>query len=242
MVERSAFIGGCDGVAVVKSAEFINEEPVGTIPHALILVMGDTVEATKAFHEVISKKVQRVSLIDTFHDEKFAALEVAHALGKDLFAVRLDTPASRRGNFLKIIEEVRWELDLHGFDQVKIFVSGNIDENAIRELYLLVDAFGVGTSISNAPVVDFSLDIVEVEGKALSKRGKPSGRKKLLQCPRCFRTKVIPREKISTCCDCGVVMESMLLPLIADGKVVGNIPRPQEIREYVLNQLRHFSL
>jgi nicotinate phosphoribosyltransferase len=56
MVERSAFIGGCDGVAVVKSAEFIGEEPVGTMPHALMLVMGDTVEATRAFHEIISKK------------------------------------------------------------------------------------------------------------------------------------------------------------------------------------------
>ena len=242
MVERSAFIGGCDGVAVVKSAEFIGEEPVGTMPHALILVMGDTVEATKAFHDVISKKVPRVSLIDTFHDEKFAALGVAHALGKDLFAVRLDTPSSRRGNFLKIIEEVRWELDLHGFDQVKIFVSGNIDEKAIQELYHLVDAFGVGTSISNAPVVDFSLDIVEVEGKPLSKRGKPSGRKNLLRCPHCFRTKVIPREKVTTHCDCGAAMESLILPLIADSDVVANIPRPQEIREYVLNQLQHFSL
>ncbi|RLF98731.1 MAG: nicotinate phosphoribosyltransferase, partial [Candidatus Wolframiiraptor sp.] len=98
MIERSAFIGGCDGVAVVKSAEFIGEEPVGTMPHALILVMGDTVEATKAFHEIIPEKVNRVSLIDTFDDEKFAAMEVAEALGKDLYAVRLDTPSSRRGN------------------------------------------------------------------------------------------------------------------------------------------------
>jgi nicotinate phosphoribosyltransferase len=55
MVERSAFIGGCDGVAAAKSPEFIREEPIGTMPHALILVMGDTVEATKAFHDVIFK-------------------------------------------------------------------------------------------------------------------------------------------------------------------------------------------
>jgi len=99
LFERSAFIGGCDGVAVVKSAEFIGEDPVGTMLHALILLMGGTVEATKAFHDVISRKVSRVSLIDTIHDEKFGALDVAHALGKDLFAVRLDTPSSRRGNF-----------------------------------------------------------------------------------------------------------------------------------------------
>jgi len=105
-----------------------------------------------------------------------------------------------------------------------------------------VDAFGVGTSISNAPVVDFSLDLVEVEGKPLSKRGKPSRRKKLLRYPHCFRTKVIPREKVTTHCDCGPAMESLLLSLIADSDVVADIPRPQEIREYVLNQLQHFSL
>lgn len=33
MIERNAFVGGCDGVAVAKSAELIKEEPVGTMPH-----------------------------------------------------------------------------------------------------------------------------------------------------------------------------------------------------------------
>ncbi|MFH1625188.1 MAG: nicotinate phosphoribosyltransferase, partial [Pseudomonadota bacterium] len=77
MIERSAFVGGCDGVSCIKGAELIREDPMGTMPHALILIMGDTVEATKAFDEVISKKVNRVSLIDTFNDEKFEALRVA---------------------------------------------------------------------------------------------------------------------------------------------------------------------
>ena len=242
MIERSAFIGGCDGVAVTKSAEFIGEEAMGTMPHALILVIGDTVEATQAFHKIISPKIPRVSLIDTFDDEKFAALKVARALGKDLFAVRLDTPSSRRGNFLKIIEEVRWELDLHGFNQVKIFVSGNIDERAILALYPVVDAFGVGTNISNAPVVDFSLDIVEVDGKPLAKRGKPSGRKDLWRCPQCFQTQVIPRGKNQVVCSCGGKMELLLVPLIEEGKVVINLSSPQEIRRYVLEQLTLVSL
>src|SRR3989304_9207432 len=103
MVERNAFIGGCDGVSVVKNAELIGEEPSGTMPHALILMIGDTVEATKAFDEVIHPKVRRVSLIDTFNDEKIEAIRVAEALGKRLFAVRLDTPSSRRGGIPKII-------------------------------------------------------------------------------------------------------------------------------------------
>ncbi|MBW1679050.1 MAG: nicotinate phosphoribosyltransferase [Deltaproteobacteria bacterium] len=242
MIERSAFIGGCDGVAVVKSAEFIGEEPAGTMPHALILVIGDTVEATKAFHDIISEKVARVSLIDTFHDEKFAALEVAEALGENLFAVRLDTPSSRRGNFLQIIEEVRWELNLRGFQRVKIFVSGNIDVAAMQGLNQIVDAYGVGTYISNAPVIDFSMDIVEIEGEPIAKRGKLSGRKKLYRCPDCYQTKVKPRENPERVCECGGSMESLTTHLIKAGKVVDPLPQPQEIRKNVLNQLPHFSL
>jgi len=43
--------------------------------------------------------VKRVSLIDTFNDEKIEAIRVAEALGKRLFGVRLDTPSSRGGRF-----------------------------------------------------------------------------------------------------------------------------------------------
>ena len=242
MIERSAFIGGCDGVAGVKSAEFIGEEPVGTMPHALILVMGDTVEATKAFHEIIAENVARVALIDTFHDEKFAALEVAESLGNHLYAVRLDTPSSRRGDFLKIIEEVRWELNLRGFQDVKIFASGNIDVAAIQHLNKGVDAYGVGTYVSNAPVVDFSMDIVEIEGEPIAKRGKNSGRKKLYRCRDCYRTSSQPRTDSQPACTCGGSMECLTAPLITDGNVAVDLPRPQELREYVLEQLSFFSL
>ena len=134
MIERNAFVGGCDGVAVTKSAELIDADPTGTIPHALVLLFGDTVEALRAFHEVVDPKVRRVALIDTLQDEKFEAIRVAEALGEDLYAVRLDTPSSRRGDFFQILEEVRWELDLRGFDHVKILASGGIDEYEILKL------------------------------------------------------------------------------------------------------------
>ena len=41
MIERNAFIGGCDGVAVTKSAELIEADPTGTIPHSLVLMVGE---------------------------------------------------------------------------------------------------------------------------------------------------------------------------------------------------------
>ncbi len=249
MVERNAFIGGCDGVSVVKDAEMLHEEPSGTMPHALILMMGDTVEATKAFDEVIHPKVRRVSLIDTFNDEKFEALRVAEALGKRLFGVRLDTPSSRRGDFQKIIEEIRWELNLRGFEHVKIFVSGGLDEKRILSLNPVVDAYGVGTSITNARVIDFAMDIVEIDGKPLAKRGKMSGSKSVLRCSKCFQDQMIPYEtkrkasvKETRRCSCGGRFQEILIPLIQNKKVLQDLPNPQAIRAYVLQQLSHFEL
>src|SRR5881398_3753212 len=192
MIERNAFIGGCDGVAVTKSAELIDADPMGTIPHSLVLMIGDTVEALRAFDAVVDRKIRRVALIDTLQDEKFEAIRVAQALGEDLYAVRLDTPSSRRGDLYRIVEEVRWELNLRGFGHVKIITSGWIDEYEILRLNPVVDAYGVGTSIANAPVVSFALDIMEIEGRPMAKRGKWSGAKEVFRRRGTLETVVVP--------------------------------------------------
>lgn len=243
MIERAAFVGGVDGTSLVIAAELIGDEAKGTMPHALILVMaGDdletaTVRATQAFNEVVSPEVRRVSLIDTFNDEKFEALNVAEALGPALSAVRLDTPASRRGDFRRILQEVRWELDLRGFRHVKLFASGGIDEAEVRELNDVVDAYGIGTAISNAPVVDFSLDIVEVEGKPLAKRGKPSGAKSVWRCSQCFSDAVTPLGVAPGPCPCGGAWKELLRPFIENSRLMVAVPSVQDIRQHVLRQL-----
>jgi nicotinate phosphoribosyltransferase len=242
MIERNAFIGGCDGVAVTKAAELIDADPMGTIPHSLVLMVGDTVEALRAFDEVIDKKVRRVALVDTLQDEKFEAIRVAEALGKDLYAVRLDTPSSRRGDFYRIIEEVRWELDLRGFQHVKIITSGGIDEYEILRLNPIVDAYGVGTSIASAPVLNFALDIMEIEGRPMAKRGKWSGAKAVLRCRKCRDTAVVPLGTAPPPCACGGIREPLLKPLIRGGRLVRDLPPPRTIRDHVLDQLAGMPL
>jgi nicotinate phosphoribosyltransferase len=238
MIDRSAYLGGCDGVAVIKSAEALGLEPKGTIPHALVLLMGDTVEATLAFHRAIEPMIGRVSLVDTFNDEKFEAVRVASALGRDLAAVRLDTPGSRRGDFRKIVDEVRWELNLRGFEQVKIMVSGGIDEHGIGSLWDVVDAFGVGTSISNAPVIDFSLDIVEVDGQPLAKRGKESGGKKTVACSVCEWRGVFPSESgTPPCPKCQASVESCTTKLLEQGKLCNRSPSIEQVKAHAAKQV-----
>ena len=242
MIERNAFVGGCDGVAVTKSAELIDADPTGTIPHALVLLFGDTVEALRAFHEVVDQKVRRVALIDTLQDEKFEAIRVAQALGKDLYAVRLDTPSSRRGDFYQILSEVRWELDIRGFDYVKILASGGIDEYEILRLNPLVDGYGVGTSIANAPVLSFALDIMEIEGRPMAKRGKRSGSKQVGRMPGAVENVVLPASKPAPVDPDGRAAEALLKPLIAGGRTVRDLPPPRTIREYVLEQMSRIAI
>lgn len=181
MIERAAYLGGCDSVAVDLAARRIGIPASGTLPHALVLILGSTAEATKAFDEVIDPSVDRTILIDTFDDEKFGALIAAEAIPDSIYAVRMDTPGNRRGDFRDLMQEVRWELDRKGFGHVKIFSSGGIDEEDILHLNPVCDAYGVGGSIAAAPMIDYSLDIVEVDGEDRSKRGKRGGRKRLLQ-------------------------------------------------------------
>jgi nicotinate phosphoribosyltransferase len=245
MVERSAFIGGADGVSTTLGAELIRQEPVGTIPHSLILIMGDAVEAAKAFNQVIEPKIKRISLIDTFGDEKFEAIRVAEGLGEALFGIRLDTPASRRGNFKKILEEVRWELDIRGFENVKLVVSGGLDEEDIIKLRDIVDAFGVGTAISGAKVLDFSLDIVEIEGKKISKRGKMSGAKKVIRCQNCFSDRIILEDrKVSDyrCVECNGTYKDIFIDAVKEGKILYDFPPASDIRKNVTSQFEFIDL
>jgi nicotinate phosphoribosyltransferase len=243
MIERNAFVGGCDGVAVVKSGEVIGEDPMGTMPHALVLCMGSTIEAVKAYDEVLAPGLKRVALIDTFQDEKFEVLNVAQAMGERLYAVRFDTPGSRRGDFYRILEEARWELDLRGLGQVKFFVSGGITEEDIPVLNPVVHGYGIGSSISNAPIVDFSMDIVEIDGKPMAKRGKWSGSKRVLACARCGQRKIAPNNGDEEgSCACGGVFNDLLVPALDNGRALIETETPVRIRHYVMEHVKELTL
>ncbi len=185
----------------------------------------------------------RVVLVDTYSDEKTQAIVAAKAL-KRLNAVRLDTPSSRKGSFAKIVREIRWELDLRGYEQIQIFVSGGLNEDSVKQLVEAgATAFGVGTHVSSSPTVNFALDIVEKDGKACAKRGKFGGKKEVWRCPKCFVDVVLSHFKPKpNCPKCGGRTNRLLQPLIKNGKLVAELPSPERVRSYVLKQLRRLSL
>ena len=244
MADRAAYIGGVDGVSGVLSEKYLGLKPIGTMPHALIIVFGSQEDAWKAFDEVMPENVPRIALVDTFYDERIESLMAAKLLREKLYGVRLDTPSSRRGNMVEIAREVRWTLDIHGFKHVKIFISGGINEENVKELREVADGFGVGTSIAFPKSIDISADVVEVfkNGKwhYVSKRGKLPGAKQLYVCPNHINERAIrllSEEEKPMCTKCSAELKPLMVKFISNGKLIRTLPSLQEIREYVLNQI-----
>lgn len=177
-MDYASIIGGCAGCSTTAGAELAGISPSGTMPHALILIIGDTVKATLAFDEYISPDISRISLVDTFIDEAEESLRVANALGEKLASVRLDTPFELGGVTPELVNKVRKALDTEGYSYVNIFVSGGMTPDRISEFIKKkspVKGFGVGSYISGATPIDFTADLHEIDGKPIAKRGRTPG-------------------------------------------------------------------
>jgi nicotinate phosphoribosyltransferase len=187
VMERSAVIGGADNASCILAAKLLGKEPSGTIPHAAMLVAGDTISIAKAYNDIMPPDSPRIILVDTFKDEAEEALAVAEALGKDLEGIRLDTPSERGGVSPELVNEIRNRLDQKGYDYVKIFVSGGLTPEKIQILSAAgADAFGVGSYISGTPPIDMTLDLKMVDGTPIAKRGRIPG---LIDNPKLIKMK-----------------------------------------------------
>jgi len=178
-MDYASVVGGCIGASTPAGARLAGLAPTGTMPHALILIFGDTVRALEAFDRHIDPEVPRIALVDTFKDEAEEALRVADALGERLWGVRLDTPAERGRVTPDLVKEVRARLDLAGHGHVRIVVSGGLDAERIayfKESGAPVDSFAVGSAISDASPIDFTGDLKEIDGTPIAKRGRIPGR------------------------------------------------------------------
>lgn len=243
LADRAAYIGGCDAVSGILGAELIGEKPVGTMPHELTLIFENVEEAWKAFDEIMPDDVPRYLLCDTMYDERTEVWLATKALGKRLAGVRLDTPSSRRGDIRKLLQEVRWILDMQGLKDAKIILSSGVDEETVLNTRDLVDIYGVGTSIAFPPSVDLAFDIVEKEGKPYSKRGKLPGRKQVYRCKECFKDEIrlFYEEAPEKCKYCGGDVEPLLKKYIEKGKLIRQVKSEKEVKKYVLAQLNRLA-
>jgi nicotinate phosphoribosyltransferase len=178
----AAYISGALGVSTDANAEWWGSRGMGTVPHALIAAYGgDTVLATQKFAQHIDPDVHVIALVDFDNDCATTSVDVARALGKRLWGVRLDTSGtlvdrslwSQMGTFTptgvvpQLVRNVRDALDANGFGFVKIVVSGGFDAAKIRQFEdedVPVDAYAVGSAFfEGTGKFDFTADIVAIE-------------------------------------------------------------------------------
>jgi nicotinate phosphoribosyltransferase len=185
----AAHVAGAIGVSTDAQASWWGGRGVGTVPHGLIAAFGgDTVAAARVFADRFAGEMNVTVLVDFDNDSVRTALEVADALGDELWGVRLDTSERmvdralwhEMGEFKPtgvnpvLVQRVREALDQAGHQRVRIVVSGGFDAAKIRdfeELGAPVDAYGVGSSLVRGEN-DFTADVVRVEGRDCAKAGR----------------------------------------------------------------------
>jgi nicotinate phosphoribosyltransferase len=185
----AAHIAGAIGVSTDAQASWWGGRGVGTVPHGLIAAYGgDTALAARKFADRFGRDMNVTVLVDFQNDSVRTALEVAQALGPDLWGVRLDTSDkladvslsakygadAPTGVAAELVHLVRSELDANGFGDVKIVVSGGFNAARIHEFEeagVPVDSYGVGSSLIRG-ANDFTADVVMVDGRPCGKVGR----------------------------------------------------------------------
>src|SRR4051795_7257876 len=185
----AAHVAGAIGVSTDAQASWWGGRGVGTVPHALIAAYaGDTALAARKFADRFARDMNVTVLVDFANDSVRTALEVAEALGDDLWGVRLDTSDKLADESLRrrygddaptgvapeLVELVREELDNHGFENVHMVVSGGFTAERIRAFEAAgvpVDSYGVGSSLIRGSN-DFTADVVMNNGKPAGKIGR----------------------------------------------------------------------
>jgi nicotinate phosphoribosyltransferase len=160
LAARAAFIGGCEGTSNTYAGRRFGIPVYGTQAHSWIMAHEDEAEAFRDFLDVFPE--ESTLLVDTY--DVHEAIEKIIALGRKPSGVRLDS-----GDVLADSRWARKRLDQAGWSDVKIFASGELDEERIEVLLqsgARIDAFGVGTALStssDSPNIGVIYKLVEVD-------------------------------------------------------------------------------
>jgi nicotinate phosphoribosyltransferase len=171
VVARVSAIAGFSGTSNVDAARTLGLRAAGTMAHSYVQSFATEADAFRAY--VADMPGPYTFLVDTYDtlDGVRVAAEVVRELRLDgPVAVRLDS-----GNLAALSLAARRILDDAGLPQVRIFVSGGLDEYDLEELRLAgapIDAAGVGTKVgvaADAPYLDTAYKLVQLGSEPVAK-------------------------------------------------------------------------
>lgn len=173
---RAAYLAGFQATATVEAGKRFGIELSGTVAHSFIEAHEREDVAFRNF--VMSQHGTTALLIDTYDTERAAhrVARLTRELAQREDPRRIDAVRIDSGDLAAQARTVRAILDEHGCPDVRIVLSGGLDEHAIEELVesgVPVDAFGVGTSLSvsaDAPALDMAYKLQVYSGSPRRKR------------------------------------------------------------------------
>jgi nicotinate phosphoribosyltransferase len=188
---RACCVAGYEATATVLAGQRFGIPVVGTLAHSFIQAHDSEEQAFANFARSSSGGL--TLLVDTYDVGR--ALERVARLARTLReggASRIDAVRIDSGDLAAEACLARATLDAAGCPEVKITVSGDLDEYRIAELVAAdapIDIFAVGTRIAtaaDAPYLDCAYKLAEYGGLGRRKRspGKESwpGRKQVYRC------------------------------------------------------------
>ncbi|MEV4413905.1 nicotinate phosphoribosyltransferase [Catellatospora sp. NPDC049609] len=165
---RAAYLAGFASTSNLAAGMRYGIPTAGTAAHAFTLLHDD--EKAAFGSQVAALGEQTTLLVDTYDISQGIRNAIAVA-GPGLRAVRIDS-----GDLSVLAAQSRALLDELGAPDVKIVVSGDLDEYAIAALAAEpVDVYGAGTAVvtgSGAPTAGLVYKLVEVEGRPVVKRSE----------------------------------------------------------------------
>jgi nicotinate phosphoribosyltransferase len=188
-VARASYLAGFLGTSNMLAGKLYGIPLFGTMAHSYITSFNSEMDSFLAFARAFPDNV--VLLIDTYDTLSGArkAVEVARimaAQGRKVRGVRLDS-----GDLVQLSRQVRSILNDAGFNDVKILVSGSLDEFRLKQLLdagAQIDVFAVGTRMgvsADAPYFDIVYKLVEYDGRPVLKLS--SGKKTWVGKKQVFR-------------------------------------------------------
>lgn len=148
---RASYIGGCTGTSNVLAGKIFDIPVSGTMAHSWVMAFEDELTAFETYSDILPNNC--IFLVDTYSTLSgvMNAIEAGKRLrkkGYELSGIRLDS-----GDLAYLSIEARKRLDAAGFENVKIVVSNELDEQLIESLKIQdskIDAWGVGTKLVTA--------------------------------------------------------------------------------------------
>jgi nicotinate phosphoribosyltransferase len=234
---RAGYVTGLAGTSNVAAGCRYGIPLYGTMAHSYVQAHANEAAAFTAFTRHFPDTTVLVDTYDTLNGVR-EVVRLAEKLGpgRSIGAIRIDS-----GDLASLAHEARALLDDAGLGDIRIVVSGGLDEYSVQKLVrdAPIDAFGVGTGLvvsADRPSIDCAYKLVEYAGTPRLKLSEAKalwpGRKQVFRrggATFTADTLALPGENIDG--------TPLLVPVVRGGRRLGVKPSLGDQREHCRQQL-----